>query len=386
MKKLKVLIIPSWYPNKKDPLWGNYFIKQANSLNEYIDITMLHIERVGLRDIKSLKKEKKTDGFNNTLYNFKFYKKSILNYKNISLDYSYKKYIKEGYKAYKKIIEKQGKFDIILVESILPAGLLANYIKEKENIPFVVHAHSEGVMSNKYYTKYIRPIMKNADDYMAVNKNIKQKVELITNKSCHLIPNYIDCNLFELKKDRKDNKIILLNVSNFYKVKCLDILIKAVDIVIHKKGYKNVYLNIVGTGECKNEYIELVKELNLINNVKFLGFIPNKELPNIYKESDILCVSSSFETFCIPIVEALSTGLPVITTDCNGPREIVNESNSVITPVNDIEEYAENIIKMIKNYNKYDKKEIRKYAINNYDKEIICKKIIKILKDSVNNE
>ena len=28
MDKLKVLMIPSWYPNKKDPLWGNYFIKQ----------------------------------------------------------------------------------------------------------------------------------------------------------------------------------------------------------------------------------------------------------------------------------------------------------------------------------------------------------------------
>ena len=37
MKQLKVLIIPSWYPNKKDPLWGNYFIKQASALNEYAE-------------------------------------------------------------------------------------------------------------------------------------------------------------------------------------------------------------------------------------------------------------------------------------------------------------------------------------------------------------
>lgn len=41
MDKLKVLMIPSWYPNKKDPLWGNYFIKQAEALNEFVDVTLL---------------------------------------------------------------------------------------------------------------------------------------------------------------------------------------------------------------------------------------------------------------------------------------------------------------------------------------------------------
>ena len=53
MKKLKVLVIPSWYPNKADPLWGNYFIKQASALNEFADVTMLHIERVGIKEINT---------------------------------------------------------------------------------------------------------------------------------------------------------------------------------------------------------------------------------------------------------------------------------------------------------------------------------------------
>ena len=45
MKKIKMLVIPSWYPNEKDPLWGNYFIKQAEALNDYIDVSMLYINR-----------------------------------------------------------------------------------------------------------------------------------------------------------------------------------------------------------------------------------------------------------------------------------------------------------------------------------------------------
>ena len=52
MKKLNILVIPSWYPNEKDPLWGNYFIKQSDALNEYANVSMLHINRVGLKEIK----------------------------------------------------------------------------------------------------------------------------------------------------------------------------------------------------------------------------------------------------------------------------------------------------------------------------------------------
>ena len=41
---MKVLVIPSWYPNEADPLWGNYFIKQAEALAEYADIDRTYID------------------------------------------------------------------------------------------------------------------------------------------------------------------------------------------------------------------------------------------------------------------------------------------------------------------------------------------------------
>lgn len=383
MKKLKVLVIPSWYPNKADPLWGNYFIKQASALNEFCDVTMLHIERVGIKEINTYFENKKTDGFNNSLHSFKFYKKTMLNYKSISLDYAYKKYTECGYKAYLDLVKEIGKPDVILVESALPAGLIAKKIFEKENIPYVVHAHSEGIMTSDMYKKYIIPVMENARDYMAVNNNIKEIVEKIRNKECHLVPNFIDCSKFSLKEERKDKDFVLLSVSNFYKVKAVDILLKAVDIVVNEKGYKNIKLKIVGTGEFKHYYESIANSLKSKDNVEFLGYIDNNNLPKIYKNSDVLCVSSTFETFCIPIVEALSTGIPVITTDCVGPLEIVNKDNAVITPINDIEKYADSIIYMINNYKKYNKNNIRKYAFSKYDKKVVCKKIIEILRSVI---
>lgn len=380
MSKLKVLVIPSWYPNKKDPLWGNYFIKQSEALSEYVDVTMLHIERVGLKEINTFFENKKTDGLDEKKYSFKLFKKTILNYKSLSLDFSYRKYVKHGFKAYQDMVKLVGKPDVILVESVLPAGLIAKRIYEKEGIPYVVHAHSENIMLNTAYENYVIPVMNNAATYMAVNKDIKKIVEDKRKKECYLIPNFIDCTKFSLKEKRKDKDFVLVSVSNFYKVKALDVLLKALDIVVNKKKHKNVKLKIVGTGEYKYFYESICKSLNLTDNVEFMGYVENNEIPNILKTSDALCVSSSFETFCIPIVEAFSSGLPVITTDCVGPLEIVNENNSIVTPINDVEKYADSIIKMMKNYKKYNSEDIRDYALKNYDKKIVCKKIINVLK------
>ena len=105
-----------------------------------------------------------------------------------------------------------------------------------------------------------------------------------------------------------------------------------------------------------------------------MGYVNNDEIPNILCNSDVLCVSSSFETFCIPIVEAFASGIPVITTNCTGPLEIVDKSNSVVVPINDINLFADAIIDVMNNYKKYNSKEIKKYAYEKYDKSTISKK------------
>lgn len=382
MNKLKILVIPSWYPNEKDKLWGNYFIKQSEALNEYADVSMLYINRIGLKELKKYRKEKLTDGYDKNLYKFNFYKKTIINYKAVSIDYSFKRYEKAAYKAYKKYIEIIGKPDIILVESTLPAGLAAKYIKEKENIPYVVHEHSLDVLNNPIYKKYVNEILKNADDYMAVNNDIANSIKKVR-KDCHIVPNFIDCNKFDVERIKTNKDFNLISICNFYKVKALEVLLKALNIVVNEKNNKDVKLKIVGTGDYKDYYESICNSLNLNENVEFVGYVENAKIPNILANSDVLCISSTVETFCIPIVEAFSSGIPVITTDCTGPLEIVDKTNSIVVPKNNIEEYSDAIIKMKKDYKKYNSKEIKKYAFDRYDKSVICKKIINIFENII---
>lgn len=384
MKKLNILIIPSWYPNKKDPLWGNYFIKQAEALNDYANVSMLYVNRVGIREFNNLIKEKQTDGYYDKKYNFKFYKKSILNLKSVSIDYSFKKYAKAAYSAYIKLILMTGKPDIIIVESILPGGIAAKYISKKENIPYMVHAHSENIMSNPIYIKYVKDIIKDADNYMAVNKRMVNIIKDIGRDNCELVPNFIDCKKFDIKNKANKKEFVLVSISNFYKIKALDVLLKALKISLEKD--KKIKLKIVGTGEYEDFYKSLTNSLGLNKNVEFLGYINNNDMPNIIASSNVLCVSSARETFGIPILEAFANGKPCISTDCVGPKEIVNNKNGILVPIGDIEKYAEAILKIKKNYNKYDSKYIKDFVYNNYDKSVICKRIINICNNTIKNK
>ena len=97
-------------------------------------------------------------------------------------------------------------------------------------------------------------------------------------------------------------------------------------------------------------------ELGLNNKVLFLGF---KDNPYKYMRiADVFVLSSKWEGFGNVIVEAMASGTPVISTNCNsGPSEIINNNeNGVLVPVGDSERLSHNIIELLCNQdlrNKY---------------------------------
>lgn len=376
---MKILFIPSWYPSKNNPIWGSYLIKQAEGMSEYADVSMIYVDRVGFKNIFSLFRKGSKEK-----YCFKFYKSKILSLKRLNLNLSYEMYKRAIYRLYKTYEKDNGKPDIIFAQSVLPAGLGALYISEKENIPFVVHEHSIEVM--KQYKKHSKVVIDKADGYYAVSKKVKDFLAKRNRKDTVVISNYIDTKRFNVKANKSKDKFILINICNFFKVKSLDTLLKALRIVIDKYKIKNIKLNIIGTGEYESFYKDVCNKLNLNDYVSFKGFIENNKLPDIISSSNLLCLSSTTETFGIPLVEAMACGLPCISTKCGGPEEIVNETNGVLVPIKDPEAYAKAIVYMYKNIDKYDPKIIRKYAHDNYDKEVVCKKLInelqKVIKKS----
>ena len=117
-----------------------------------------------------------------------------------------------------------------------------------------------------------------------------------------------------------------------------------------KQKYPKLRLTLAGDGELKNELINFSKKLDIYDNIKFLGKIENIE--DIYQKGGIFVLSSTTEGFPIALLEAMSYGLPVVTTNVGGINKIVqNNINGYIVEKENPEEIYIAVSKLIDNEN-----------------------------------
>jgi glycosyltransferase involved in cell wall biosynthesis len=128
---------------------------------------------------------------------------------------------------------------------------------------------------------------------------------------------------------------------------------KSVHTLIHcaalaKQKIQNLRVLIVGHGRQKQMLVELTKSLSLEGTVFFIDPVPNPE--RYYVAADMFVLPSIFEGFGIVIIEAFRAGLPVLSTDIEGPKELIqNGINGLLVPPGDHKALSEAMILLAQN-------------------------------------
>jgi glycosyltransferase involved in cell wall biosynthesis len=144
------------------------------------------------------------------------------------------------------------------------------------------------------------------------------------------IPNGISSEFVRSVQKNGRRKKIILCVASIIRTKGLDLLLDAFSQL--KSKYPEYKLRIVGPIVDKGYYKELViksSELNISKRVYFLGEISDEKLIQEYRNAEIFCLPSFLESFSISRIEALVSGLPVITTD-TGAYELLGNAGIVV--------------------------------------------------------
>lgn len=129
----------------------------------------------------------------------------------------------------------------------------------------------------------------------------------------------------------------------------IPLLIKAFAIV-HASAEIKPVLKIYGNGPLRSELEQMVSDMKLGDSVHFLGSIPNSDVPDVLNKMDIFVNCSKQESFGVNILEAMSCELPVIATDCVGPRELIEDGVSgIIVKDRKPESMAAKIIELLQN-------------------------------------
>lgn len=237
-------------------------------------------------------------------------------------------FIKKPYKI-KKICQKNDINAIISVgEGPNFKAILSKYFGNKSKIIVSHHLNPEIHFNNKLIYNEIKTLYPRADLVVCVSnaiENILQKKYGVFNtktiynmldiKSC------IERSKEEIPTEYIDNfnsDFIFVNVGRLSLQKGHLYLIESFKDVVGKYNYAR--LLILGDGELKSDLIKKVNELDLEQNVFFLGN-QNNVFPFLQK-SNAFVLSSLVEGFPLTLIETLSLGLPIISTDCKtGPRE-----------------------------------------------------------------
>lgn len=188
-------------------------------------------------------------------------------------------------------------------------------------------------------SKYVKSSVERAHLVTAVSGSTASLVrrDLGFRGSIEVINNGVDESVFMPKSNDQDGDCKVLFSGNFIRRKGVDILVD-----IAKRLPSDVRLVVAGAGEdVKGRFP---------SNIEFLGKVRHSDMPSIYRQCDILCFPTRREGMSLVLLEAMSSGLAVITSDIPSQAEIlVKEKGGYLCDTEDVEQYVRYIRKLVNN-------------------------------------
>ncbi len=256
---------------------------------------------------------------------------------------------------------KLHKIELLHVHYAIPhayAGYMAKKMLEEEGIyiPMVTTLHGTDITlvgNHPFYKPAVTFSINNSDVVTSVSQSLKDDTLRLFDikKEIHVVPNFIEIpKKIQLVTNcqrelmAEDDERIITHVSNLRKVKRVIDVIEIFDRIQKKIPSK---LIVVGDGPERRASENLCIEKGIEDKVKFLG--NSNEVDKVLCFSDLFLLPSEKESFGLAALEAMACGVPVISSNTGGLPEVnIHGESGFLSNVGDVEEMAENGIKILK--------------------------------------
>jgi glycosyltransferase involved in cell wall biosynthesis len=251
-------------------------------------------------------------------------------YEQLSYIFSAKKFLKKHL--------KNNDYDICHSHFVIPTGIIANWLKKRYKIPYIITSHGSDIPGYnpdrfKFLHKFTKPLIKKIANNSSGNfagsqylVNLANKLNL--KKEYKVIREGFDSSKFKVG-NKKD---IILYTGRLLERKGAQYLIKAVSD--KNIGYE---VHIAGDGPMMSELQGLAK--NSKTKIIFHGWLNNNsvEYKELLESSKIYVLTSERENSSVSLLEAMSAGCAVITSNVSGCPEVVGDAGFLVSPKNSLE-------------------------------------------------
>ena len=252
------------------------------------------------------------------------------------------------------------KLDLLHVHYAIPhasSAFMAKQILRTRNItiPVVTTLHGTDITlvgRDEIYEPVVSFSINQSDGVTSVSEHLKEETlaDFHITTDIDVIPNFIDLQRFQKQKKEHFKRAIcphgeklLIHTSNFRKVKRVDIVI---ELFAKLKEHIPAKLLLIGDGPERNHIEDACHTLGIYDDVRFLGKLEAVE--EVLSVGDLFLMPSEKESFGLAALEAMASGVPVISSNTGGLSEVNLQGESgFLSNVANVSEMAQNAIKIL---------------------------------------
>ena len=375
-------MISHLFPNEEEPYLGKYVFDQFTTLSDEkeIEIDLVVPTPFSIPFTKRWKR-------NHSL--FPLSSKNITRVYYLSFPKKKLAFIAQRWLSFSLFIFfRKRKYDLAHMQFLYPDGLALPFLKKK-GFKCIVSTHGSDWYKNQtkahfsFLEKSINktdlllcsgPIL--CDDIRNKFQNLKHKIQPIYNA--------VDPDVYTLpapEKKLEANKrlssstenINILTVANVRLEKGIDLLLTTAEQFLKKP---NIQFHIVGALDDTEYSRSMFSKIKSLENVHYYEPVSPERLVDFYHAADLYVAPSRNEGFGLALVEAATTGLPVLSTPVGIATTFIDDNVGILCTEITSDSIYRNLDLLINNYKNYSPEKIRDKAITHYGKDTISDKLI----------
>jgi glycosyltransferase involved in cell wall biosynthesis len=357
-RRLKVLFLTTWYPVNENPVGGIFVREHAKAVRFYDDVTILHLKGVDASLRKLWQMDREADSsLSEGIPTYRLrHRRSRLAHTTILID------VFSAIQAFRRLRRLEFTPDILHAH-IHRAGFPAVLIGKLYRIPVVITEQNSAFprrLLRNADIRLARYSFSRADAVLPVSRALQEGIQSYhIEANWHIVPNSVDTELFHPRVFLHKDKIYLLFVGGLTPVKGLPVLFQALSLLSYRNDWQ---LEIVGDGPESESYKAQVQILGLSDRIMFHGVKTKKEISSIMRQADLFVLPSLWDNMPCVLVEAMASGLPVVSTQTGGIPEIVSAETGLLAPPGDEKGLAETLNLAFDQIDRFDRGKIAQIA------------------------
>ncbi len=386
-RKLRVLFLSKWYPNRYDPMPGLFIQRQAEAITPWCDVAVIYVHP----DPHCPNKLEVDFSEENQVRVLRvYYQVSRQPSSFIGKALNMWNFYRAHLKAFHSIREFLP--DVVHAHILTRIGFIGWRIARKQRIPLVISEHwSRYFPENNTYHGWLRKlvtgfVVKKAAAMVAVSDPLRLAMQHggLHHPNYRIIPNVVDTTqLVNVSSEKQGEMKTIVHISCFEdKSKNISAFLRSVKELSDMR--QDFTCLMVGTGPDWEEMKEYAGFLRIPGSVlMFAGLKTGREFADILNGADFSVLSSRYETFGTVVIESLACGVPVVATRVGIAPEIINDDNGLLVPPGDEKAMTHAMNQMTDHCRKYDKMLIKNSIAHRFNKETIGKELVSLYRELI---